>query len=204
MNTKPSLPRVSAKQTSLMSRVAGRMGALSQAKYGVVALLLVTGIAAAAITITYTNTSTVTTGVTPAPVQFVAGDDAGPASLTDYVTAYSISTNKTYMTATVKGVPEATLTVDSFFKLQNVDDAAHTVTLSTPQVSNAYVTAYTIELYSDGDVLQDTLTFTAASPSGAATIPASTTYYGKLTLTLATGAGNDNVALSNALTMTVA
>ncbi len=165
--------------------------------------LLMVGLAAAAITITYSSTSNVTTGVTAAPVQFVAGDDAGPAALTDYVTAYSISTNKTHFNATVKGVPEAALAVGSFFKLQNVDDASHDITLSTTQVSNAYVNTYTIKIYDSSDVLQDTLTLTAASPSASVTIPASTTFYATLTLTLASGAGSDNVALSNPLTLTV-
>jgi hypothetical protein len=160
------------------------------------------GIAAAAITLTYTTTSTVTTTVTPPPVQFLAGDDAGPSALTNYVTAYSISGNKTYITTTVKGVPEATLVVGSAFKLTNVDSgAAHSVTLTTPQVTNAYVGAYTIGVYNSGNALQDTLTLTAATPSATFSIPASSTFYGKLTLTLLTGAGADNVALTNAVTL---
>ena len=166
-------------------------------------LLVVAGVAAAAITVTYTTSSTITTSVTPPPVQFLAGDDAGPSALTDYVSAYSISTNKTYFTATVKGVPEATLTVDSFFKLENVDDAPRAVTLSTAQVSNAFVSAYTIQLYNPSNALQGTLTLTAASPSVTVTIPAGTVYYAKLTLTLATGAGLNNVALSNTLAISV-
>lgn len=169
----------------------------------VLAALVVAGIAAAAITVTYSNTSTVTTSVTPPPVQFLAGDDSGPSALSDYVTAYAISANKTSFSATVKGVPEAQLIVGSFFKLENVDDAAHTVTLSTTQVSNAFVSTYTIAIYDGADDLQDTLTMTAASPSATFTIPAGDTFYATLTLTLATGAGLDNVALSNALTLTV-
>lgn len=169
-----------------------------------IAIVAVTGIAAAAITLTYTTTSTLTTSVTPPPIQFVAGGDAGPSALTNYVTAYSISGNKTYITSTVKGVPESTLVVGSFFKLSNVDaSGSHAVTLTTTQVSNAYVTAYTIKIYDGSDVLQSTLDLTAGSPSASFTIPASTSnWYGKLTLTLATGAGVDNVALTNALTLT--
>lgn len=168
------------------------------------AILASAGLAAAAISVTYSTSSTLTTSVTPPPVQFVAGDDSGPSALTSYVTAYAISTNKTYFTSTVKGVPEASLAVGSYVKLQNVDSASHTVTLSTSQVSNAYVTAYTLQVYNPSNVLQDTLTLTAASPSATVTIPASTTFYGKLTLTLATGAGADNVALTNSLSLSVA
>lgn len=176
----------------------------SRRTLAVLGAFAVVGVAAAAITLTYTTTSTVTTSVTPPPIQIVAGDDAGPAALTNYVTAYAISTNKTYFTTTVKGVPEASLVVGSYFKLQNVDaGAAHSVTLTTTQVTNAYVSAYTIEIYNPSNALQATLNLKDASPStGSFSIPASTTYYAKVTLTLATGAGVNNVALSNALTLT--
>lgn len=167
------------------------------------ALLVSAGVAAAAITVSYTTSSTITTSVTAAPVQFVAGDDAGPSTLTTFVTAYVISSNKTYVTATVKGVPEATMTIDSFVKLSNVDSASRTVTLTTTQVSNAYVGAYTLKVYNPSSVLQDTLTLTAASPSASFTIPAGQTFTGKLTLTLLTGAGADNVALTPSISMTV-
>lgn len=167
------------------------------------AVLLTAGLAAAAITVTYTTSSTITTSVIAAPVQFVAGTDAGPSTLTSFVTAYSISGNKTYMTATVKGVPEASMVIDSFLKLQNVDSASRTVTLTTSQVSNAYLSAYTIQFYNPSNALQGTLTLTAGSPSVTLTIPAGETWTGKLTLGLLTGAGADNVALSPALAMTV-
>lgn len=181
-----------------------RMRAFATARpLAFLAVLMGASLAAAAITITYSNSSVVTTGVTAPPVQFLSGDDAGPAILSDYVTAYAISTNKTYVTSTVKGVPEAALTVDSFFRLTNVDDASHGVTLSTSQVSNVYVTAYTIEIFTIADVSQGTLTLTDATPSVTFTLPAGTTYYATLDLVLATGAGADNVALTSNLAMAV-
>lgn len=184
--------------------IVRRARALALARPGLLlSLFAISGLAAAAITLTYSNTSTLTTSVTPPPVQFVTGTDAGPSTLTDYVTAYAISTNKTYITATVKGVPEASLVVGSFLKLTNVDNAAHVVTLTTTQVSNAYVSAYTIEIQNTLSATQSTLTLTAASPSASVTIPAGETWTGKLTLTLATGAGVNNVALTNALTLAV-
>lgn len=166
-------------------------------------LLAVGGLAAAAVTITYTSPSTLTTSVTPPPIQFAAGDDAG---LGDYVTAYGISANRTYLTTTVKGVPEASLAVGSFFKLQNVDDASHGVTLSTANVTNSLVTTYTLDIYDASNALQGTLDLRAAtaSPSVTVTIPAGQTWNAKLTLALATTAGANNVALTNAVTLTVA
>lgn len=168
-----------------------------------VAAVVMVGVAAAAITLTYTTTSTVNTSVTPPPIQFVAGADAGPAALTDYVTAFTISTNKTYLTSTVKGVPEASLVVGSYLKLRNVDAAdPHSVTLTTTQVTNAYVTAYTLQIYNGtSDALAATLDLRAASPTASFTIGPGEDFYGRLTLTLATGAGADNVALTNALTL---
>lgn len=166
------------------------------------AALVVAGVAAAAITVTYTTSSTVTTTTTPPPIQLLVGDDTG--SLTDYVTALTISTNKTYLTTTVKGVPEATLAIGSLFKIQNVDDEAHTVTLSTANVTNSLVTGYTIQVYDNSNALVDTINLRAAAAtvSATATIPAGTTYYTKLSLTLASTAGANNVALSNTVSMT--
>lgn len=168
------------------------------------ATLVVAGVAAAAITVTYTTSSTLSTTVTPPPIQLLVGDDTG--SLSDYVTQMTISANKTYLTTTVKGVPEATLSVGSFFKIQNVDDAPRTITLSTSNVTNSLVSVYTIQLYDNSNVLTDTIDLRAASATVSATeaIPAGTTYYAKLTLTLASGAGANNVALSNSLTLTIA
>lgn len=170
----------------------------------VVAIVAFTGLAAAAITLTYTTSSTVTTSVAAVPVQFLAGTDAGPSALGTYVSSYSISTNRTHITTTLKGVPEASVVMGSFFRLQNVDTASHAVTLATPQVTNAYVTAYRFEVYDASDALQATLDLKAGAPSATFTMPAGSTYTAKLTLTLASGAGADNVALTNALTMGVA
>lgn len=169
-----------------------------------IGLVVVAGAAAAAITYAYTNTSTLSASVIPPPVQFESGVDAGPSTLSSAVTAYTISGNKTYFAATVKGIPEGSLTIDSFGKIHNVDSAGHAITLSTTQVSNAFVSAYTLELLNAADVSKGTMTLTDASPSLSVTIPAGETWHAKLTLTLATGAGADNVALSNAITLTLA
>lgn len=166
-----------------------------------VAIVVVASLAAAAITVTYTTSSTLTTGVTAAPIQFQAGDDAGPSVLGDFVTAYAISGNATYVTASIKGVPESTLTLGSFVKIRNVDDEAHAVTLATTQVSNAYVTGYTLALYDGSNALAGTLNLTSASPTVTVTIPAGSTYTGRLVLSLATGAGANNVALSNGMSL---
>lgn len=172
-------------------------------------LLLVATVAGGAITLVYGTDSTVTTQSTDPPVQYLAGDDAGPSTLSDYVTAYSFSTNKTSFTATVKGVPEATLTVGSFFKLDNLDDASKSVTLSTAQVSNTKITAYAIKVFNAGGTLQATLDLKASSPSAAFTIPAhgnaGEPFYATLELTLASGTTDADLGggLSNDISLSV-
>lgn len=170
----------------------------------VIAALAIAGLAGAAITVTYTTASTLSTGVTPPPIQFALGDDTG--ALTDYVTAMTISANKTYLTTSVKGVPEATLSVGSFFKIQNVDDVSHAITLSTSNVTNSLVSAYTLQILSDTGSLVDAIDLRGSSGtvSASANIPAGTTYSVKLTLALASTAGANNVDLSNALTLSFA
>lgn len=174
---------------------AGPMKALA-----VIAVVSLAGAAAAAITITYSNSSTVATTATSAPVQFVAGDDS---AIGRYVTAYSLSTNRTYFTATLAGIPEAQLVVGSFVKLQNVDSASHSVTLSTSNVTNSLVTAYTIQILDGSNNVQGTLDLRSASStvSTTFTLPASTTWTAKVTLTLASGAGANNVAPSNSISL---
>lgn len=164
-------------------------------------VLAVTGIATAAITVTYLNDSTLTADQIGAPVQFQAGDDT--ASTGDYVSAFSLSSDATYFTATVNGVPEANLTVGSFVKIANTDDSGHTVTLSTSQVTHADVDDYVLVLLDDqGDVV-DQLDLTAASPSASTTIPASTTYEARLHFELASGASLPTGGIASDITLSV-
>lgn len=168
------------------------------------AILLAISIAGAgAIVVTYTTDSTVTTATTEPPVQYNTGGDTG--STTDYVSAFSISTNKTSLTATVNGVPEANLTIDSFFKLQNVDDESQSVTLSTAQIANANVDDYSIVVLDGSDNLVGHLDLQAASPTTTFSIPASTTYDAKLYLELASGTSDSDLGggLSSSISLSV-
>lgn len=170
----------------------------------IIALVLVAGLATAAITVTYSNTSDVTVSAVEPVVQYDAGDDAGPSNLGTYVSAYTISSNKTYFTSTVNGVPEATLNVGSYVKITNTDaDNSHDITLSTAQVTDANVDAFTLEIYDSGDTLQDTLDLTAASPSATVTIPASSTFYAQLDLTLASGTATGETIATPSITLTL-
>lgn len=165
-------------------------------------VVAISTLGAGAIVVTYTTDSTVTTETTPPPVQFATGGDTG--STGDYVTAFSLSTNKTYLTSTVKGVPEANLTIDSYFKLTNVDDTSKSVTLSTAQVSDADVTDYSIIIL-DGSTVKGHLDLKAASPTTTFSLPSSTTYDAKLHLELASGTTDADLSggLSNSISLSV-
>ncbi|MHB8585700.1 MAG: hypothetical protein ACYDDF_07680 [Thermoplasmatota archaeon] len=166
----------------------------------VLAIMVATGTAMAAIVLTYSNTSTLTTGVKQAPIQFAAGSDSGTS---DYVPAFSLSTNMTTFSATIHGVPEATVTIGDLVELKNVDSRAHDVTLSTSQITNSYVTAEKIDFY-NGATLVGTLDLKSASPSVTFSgLAAGSDLTGKVTITLASGAGANNVGDSRAVTATV-
>lgn len=181
----------------LVARVRSFVAAHPVAAVG---LLATVSIAAASVTVTYTNSSTLATTVVAAPVQFEAGTDSG---LGRYVTAYAISSNGTYFTSTVAGIPEGTVSVGSFVKIHNVDTSNHGVTLATSQVTAAGISAYTLEILDASASSAGTLTLTAASPSVTVTIPAGETWTGKLTLTLGSAAGLNNATVSRSVSMTV-
>lgn len=154
-------------------------------------VLAIIGTAAAAISLTYSTTSSQALSTKPVPVTYIAGADSG---LSDYVTAFSISTNKTSFSASVKGVPEATVVIGDLVDVSNVDSRAHTVTISTTQNTNALVTAYKIDWF-DGVTNVGTLDFKTASPSVTFTnMAAGKTYVGRATITLAAGSGLNNIA----------
>lgn len=164
------------------------------------AILGVSAVAAAAVTLSFSNTSTVTSEVTPAPVVFAAGSDAGTGT---YVSGWTLSSNATYFSVTLKGVPEMALTVGDLFHVTNQDTSAHSVTISAPQVTSAHITTYSIAFYNGGSLV-GTLNLKDASPSLTLTdIPASTTYTARVTLALATGAGNHNAQATTTFTMAV-
>lgn len=162
----------------------------------VLGLLVLVGTAAAAVTLTYTTHSTQSLSVKAAPVIFEAGADATPS---DYVPAFALTNNKTAYTASLRGVPEATVVVDDLVHVRNLDTRAHSLVLSAATDANPFVTTYKLEFF-DGATSLGTLDFKAASPTISITAPSGATLTVRLTLTLASGAGNDNV--TDTLTVT--
>lgn len=163
------------------------------------ALVAIAGTAAAAVTIAYGSSSQGLT-VKSAPVVWEAGADA---AVTDYVPTFTLSANATSYTMTVRGIPEVPVTMSDLIRLKNTDTRTHTVTLATTQITNANVLAYKLDFY-DGTTLVGTLDFKSASPSVTFTnLAAGKTLTAQATISLAGGAGANNVADSRTITATV-
>jgi hypothetical protein len=164
-------------------------------------LLVLVGTAAAAVTVTYTDHSTLTLGVRAAPIVFAAGTDAAPS---DYVPSFSLTTNATAYTASLRGVPAATVTIDDLVDVKNVDAHAHTVTLAATSDANALVTTYRIDLVDGSGGTVATLDLKASAPSATVALAGGETLHARVTITLASGAGADNVADTTTVTTSVA
>lgn len=163
------------------------------------ALVAIAGTAAAAFTLAY-GSSSQGLAVKAAPVVWQAGADAAVA---DYVPAFTLSTNATSFTMTIRGIPEVPVTMSDLIRLKNLDARTHTVTLATTQVTNTNVLAYKLDFY-DGETLVGTLDFKSESPSVTFTdIAAGQTLTAKATISLAGGAGANNVDDSRTITASV-
>lgn len=168
-----------------------------------IAILLIAGTALASMSLSYTSSSQQTLGVTPPPVIFVAGSDSGASS---YVTSWSTSTNATSFTVTLKGVPEVTINITNLFDVYNQDAlAAHTATMTSSQVVNAMITEYKVKFYTGaGGSPVATLDMLAASPSAnLGSIASLASLRAEVVITLASGAGNNNVNVASSLTLAV-
>lgn len=163
-------------------------------------LLVLVGTAAAAVTLTYSTHSTQSLAVKAAPVVFEAGADAAPS---DYVPAFSLTTNRTAYSADLRGVPEASVTIDDLVHLKNVDTRPHAVILTGASDANPYVTTYRLDLMS-GTMIIGTLDLKSASPSLHVTLAPGDALTTRVTIELASGAGNDNVADTMLITTTIA
>lgn len=163
------------------------------------ALLAIAGPALAAVSLSY-GSNQATIGVRAAPITFSAGVDT---SSLDYVPSFALSTNGTTVTFTLRGVAEVPVSFSDLARITNHDTRVHTITLSTDQITNSFVTAYRFDVY-DGSTLVGSLDMKSAAPSlTLADMPAGKTYTVRATLSLASGAGNDNVADTRAIAIGV-
>ncbi|MEM3407764.1 MAG: hypothetical protein QXY18_04005 [Nitrososphaerota archaeon] len=93
-----------------------------------IAILIAILLSIALITYTGVNLiyspSTITVGVVKPPLLWEQGGDYGTASSLGYATGWSLSTNKTYFSITVRGSPELTVIIDDIFRVVNTTNIA--------------------------------------------------------------------------------
>ncbi|MEM2083947.1 MAG: hypothetical protein QXV10_05485 [Nitrososphaerota archaeon] len=93
-----------------------------------IAILIAILLSIALITYTGVNLiyspSTITVGVVKPPLLWEQGSDYGTASSLGYATGWSLSTNKTYFSITVRGSPELTVIIDDIFRVVNTTNIA--------------------------------------------------------------------------------
>lgn len=120
--------------------------------------------AIASVTITYNTSTTITPSLKAPPIIWVGGPDS---SGNNFAASFTLSSNATFYTITIKPVPEANVTWGNFTTLRNQASEAYTVTVTGTSVSangkildmkmvfKSYVT----------DAVVATLDFRDASPS---------------------------------------
>ncbi|MGQ0536795.1 MAG: hypothetical protein ACT4PT_12085 [Methanobacteriota archaeon] len=166
------------------------------------AALLVAGSVVAAVTITYFTNSTVTPTLKAPPVVWAAGADSAG---NNYVSSFTLSSNATYFTITLRPIPEVQVVWGNLTTLTNTDSAAHTVTVTgTSLSSNAKVLTASVEFYTFGNALVATLNLKDASPSASlGSVSASTGYYTKWTVRLDTATAQGDLPATVTLGLTV-
>lgn len=158
----------------------------------VVVLGLIMLVAAGALAaVTVRSISTITTGVTPAPVQFSAG--AGATNMR-YIANFALSMNKTSFSGTFLGKAGADIKVKDVVRATNGGPSSVVVTLRANQVVNPNVNVFTWTV-KNGTMTVGTFDYLATTPSLTFTLPAGATYQLDERLKLAAGAGTNNASV---------
>lgn len=171
--------------------------------HALAAILLVATAATGAVTLTYSTSSTNTLNLKDPPIQWASGPDS---SGNNFVASFSLSTNKTFYTVTLKPVPEANVTWGNFSSLKNVASESYSVTVTGTSVSsNAKILDFKLEFRNYGtDAVVATLNLKDASPTtGAFTMAASANHYVKMYIKLDTGTGAADIPASVTLSLTI-
>ncbi|MBI4394133.1 MAG: hypothetical protein HY556_10125 [Euryarchaeota archaeon] len=166
--------------------------------------LLVASAAIAAVTITYNTSSTITPSLKAPPMIWAGGPDS---SGNNFVASFSLSSNATYYTITIKPVPEANVTFSNFTTLRNQASEAYTVTVTGTSVSsNTKILEMKMVFHNYvSDSVVATLDFRAGSPSASlGSVSASAYMYTVLFIKLDTGTNAADLPSSVTVSLTVA
>lgn len=167
------------------------------------AFLLVASAAVAGVLVSYNTSSTATLTLKAPPVQWSAGPDS---SGNNYVASWSLSSNQTYWSMTLKPVPEASITWENLTTLSNTDSAAYTVSVSGTDLSgySSYITAATLAFYNYGDDAPiGTLDLTSGNALNLGSMAAGANYYVRANIQLADGVGQQNLPASVSVTLSI-
>ena len=174
-----------------MAKLLPKLGALSGAPGPVVgtavAITLVTTAAVAAMVISYPTPAAANLTLKAPPVVWSAGPDS---SGNVFVASWTLSSNATYYTVTMKPVPEANVTWGNITSISNQDTQAWNVAVSATSVSGySKIQSFRLEFYNYGtNALVGAMNLTAGSPSvDLGSMAAGANYYVKSNIQLATG-----------------
>ena len=158
-----------------------------------VAISLVTTAAVAAMVISYPTPASASLTLKAPPVVWSAGPDS---SGNTFVASWSLSSNATFYTVTLKPVPEANVTWGNITSISNQDTVAWNVVVSGTSVSsNAKIITFRLEFYNYGtNAIIGAMNLTAASPSvNLGSMAAGSNYYVKSYIELATNTAQSDI-----------
>ncbi|HEV8359435.1 MAG TPA: hypothetical protein VGR28_03160 [Candidatus Thermoplasmatota archaeon] len=167
------------------------------------ATLLLASASYAAVSVAYTTSSAHSFTLKPAPVVWVAGPDS---SGNNFVASFSLSSNATYYSITLKPVPEANVTWGNLTTLKNQDTVAYTVTVSGTSVSSySKILDFAAEFHAYGtDALVGALDLRQGSPSvSLGALAAGSQLYVKLYAKLDTDTGAADLPSSVTFSLTL-
>ena len=126
-----------------------------------IAILIAILLSIALITYTGVNLiyspSTITVGVVEPPLLWEQGGDYTTAASLGYATGWSLSTNKTYFSITVRGSPELRVVIDDIFRVVNTTNVASfkveiATAISGSLVDKNKINTLTLEFWDDSGV----------------------------------------------------
>ncbi|MEA3199900.1 MAG: hypothetical protein QOE90_1328 [Thermoplasmata archaeon] len=165
------------------------------------AIALVAAAAVASMVVSYPTPAAATLSLRTPPVVWSAGPDS---SATGFASSWSLSSNATYFTLTLKPIPEANVTWGNLTSLTNQDTAAWTVTVSgTSVASYSKIVTIRLEFYAYGtNSLVGAMNLTAGSPSvSLGSLAAGSSVYAKMYVQLATGTSASDLPASVDITL---
>lgn len=186
-----------AKRAFLTRLAAGSsVGSAAPAAGLVAAFALVASAAVASVVVSYPAPATASFTLRTPPVVWSAGPDASAAG---FASSWTLSSNATYFTLTLKPIPEANVTWGNLTSLTNQDTTAWTVSVSGTSVA-AYPKIVTVrlEFYAYGtNSLVGAMNLTAGSPSvSLGSLAAGASVYTKAYVQLATGTSASDLPAS--------